>query len=164
MGILKKGQLQIQETILVVFIFIIIIVVGMTLFFRFQDNSLNQEITKFKLYSLENKMLSLPDSSEFVYTEDGIKKPAVDIFKLVAFKNVENSFGYVNITVIKLYPEKNNKECNKNKVNDCGVWNVYNKIPKIVNSKIRQETPVSLYNPETKEYSIGVLSVEAYNI
>ena len=39
----KHGQVQIQETILVIFIFTIIIIVGMSVFFRIQENSIKQE-------------------------------------------------------------------------------------------------------------------------
>lgn len=172
MGILKKGQLQIQETILVIFIFTIIIILGMTLFFRFQEISLKNDIRDFKLKQFGNKILTLPDTSEFVYTEAGVKMNAVDTFKLITLKSLVEKeedyyfekYGYMNITVVQVYPEKINSECTKSKVDNCGVWKIYIKIPNTINSRLRKETPISLYFPEKNTFTIGILSVEVYNI
>lgn len=174
MGILnKKGELQTQETILAVFIFVIIIIIGMTVFFRYQDNNLQIEARNFMIEQFENKILTMPDSSEFVYTEDGTKKDSIDSLKLIALQNLvkkkkryyNEKFGYLNITVYQVYPSKNINRCSLGKIDDCGVWEIYNNIPKSgINNRIRKETPVSLYFPIENKYSIGVLVVEGYNI
>ena len=169
---MKRGQLQIQETILVVFIFIIMIILGMVLFFRFQENSLKNEIREFMIADFGNRLLSLPDSSEFAYTESGIKKNTIDTTKLIALNNLVkkkeryyfSKFGYMNITIVQVYPSKNNNKCSSSKISDCGVWNVYEKVPNEVNSRFRKETPVSLYFPDKDEYTIGLMLVEVYNI
>jgi len=48
----KKGQLQIQETILVVFIFIILIMFGLVFFYRVQLASINDDFINFKIIKL----------------------------------------------------------------------------------------------------------------
>ena len=169
---MKRGQLQVQETILVVFIFVVIIILGMTLFFRFQENSLKNEIKDFRIMDFGNNLLTIPDSSEFVYTEAGIKKNAVDTTKLIALQNLVDKkrnyyfskFGYMNITIVQIYPDKNPKECGISQVDNCGVWRVYERIPDNIDSRLRKETPVSLYFPKEEMYTIGVLMIEVYNI
>ena len=172
MGILKKGELQTQETILAVFIFTIIIIIGMVVFFRFQENSLNANAAEFRLEQFGNKIVALAETPELVYTEAGIKKNAVDTLKLIAFQNLvqrkkkyyTDKLGYMNITITQVYPTKNKNKCSVNRISDCSVWEIYNNVPKDgINSRIRRETPVSLYFPETGKYSIGVLSAEVYN-
>ena len=168
----KRGQLQVQETILTVFIFVIIIIIGMTVFFRYQENSLKTELRDFRIEQLGNKILTTPDSSEFVYTEAGIKKNAVDVLKLTAFQNLvqkkkkyyNEKLGYMNITVVQVYPEKIKEKCN-GKVSECGVWEIYSQLPtEGVVSKFRKETPVSLYFSKEGKYTIGILTIEVYNL
>src|SRR3989344_4450413 len=165
----KSGQLQIQETIIAIFIFIIIIVIGMSLFFRFQENGLQQEARNFNFEQLGNNILSLPDTSEFVYTENGNKISVIDTTKLLALKSLVNKkkdyyferFEYKNITVVKVYPKKDkSQECIEGTSGNCNIWSIYNRVPdKYVSKpasdipKFRKETPVSLYDPITETFS-----------
>ena len=169
----KRGQLQIQETILTVFIFVILIVVAMAVFFRFQENSLKESARDFRLEQFGDKLLTMPDSSELVYTEGGIKKNAVDTLKLSALqsliqkrKEVYNQrFRYMNITIVQVYPEKIKEKCTTNKIKDCGVWEIYSNLPKEgINTRFRRETPIPLYSSYKGEYTIGLLIIEAYNL
>ena len=169
----KKGELQTQETILSVFIFVVIIIISMTLFFRYQENNLRNEARDFRLDQLGNKILTIPDSAEFVYTESGAKKDAIDNIKLIALQNLvkrkknyyNEKFGYANITIIQVYPLKNKNKCSAGNIKECGIWEIYNNLPKEgISTKIRKETPVSLYFPAEGKYSIGILIVEAYNV
>ncbi len=169
----KQGVLQTQETILTVFIFVIIIVISMTVFFRFQEGSLRNIAREYRLQQLGNRILTFPDSSELVYTEEGIKKNAVDIIKLIALQNLvqrkssyyKNRFGYMNITIIEVYPTKSNKKCSIGQIGDCGVWEIYSNLPQEgIKSKFRKETPVSLYYSNTGKYTMGLLMIEVYNL
>jgi|SRR3989338_9220604 len=168
----KRGELQTQETILAMFIFIIIIIIGMTVFFRYQENNIKVSAREFYLEQFSNKILTLPDTGEFVYTEAGFKKNSIDTTKLLAFQNLVSKkkryynevFGYANITLYQVYPSKISKKCSLIQVTDCGIWEIYTNIPIEANSKLRKETPVSLYFPKEGLYTIGILSVEAYNV
>ena len=170
---MKKAQIQIQETIMVVFIFIIIIIIGMNLFFNFQQSSIKQELEEFRLEQKINSILTLPDSSEFVYTQEGKKEETIDVIKLMGLKELTNKkqqyyfnkYGNMNITVYEVYPEKKTKECHDvEDLKQCGVWNVYQKIPIENNKKIIKKTPVSIYYSDTRDYTIGIMVVEIYNV
>jgi len=182
MGILKhkQGQLQVQETIIAVFIFIIIIIIGMSVFFKYQESSIQQDVKNFRLAQLGNSILTLPDTSEFVYTEDGKKISAVDTTKLLSLKSLVNKkknyyiekYGYKNITIIEVYPKpENTQECTEGTLENCGKWSIYNEIPQKYQGiqtsnipKLRKETPISLYYPITEKFTIGILIVEEYQI
>ena len=168
----KRGQIQIQETILVIFIFTIIIIVGMSVFFRIQENSIKQEYRDFKIKQKSNFILTLPGSSDFVYTKNGLKADAIDVTKLFALKELVTrkpqtyftKYGYLNITIYEVYPERKTKECKDvNDLGECGVWNIYSKIPE-QGRPIIKRTPVSIYYPNTREYSIGVMVIGMYNV
>jgi len=157
---MKKAQIQIQETIMVVFIFIIIIIIGMNLFFNFQQSSIKQELEEFRLEQKINSILTLPDSSEFVYTQEGKKEETIDVIKLMGLKELTNKKQQYEV-----YPEKKTKECHDvEDLKQCGVWNVYQKIPIENNKKIIKKTPVSIYYSDTRDYTIGIMVVEIYNV
>src|SRR3989338_5677999 len=84
----RKGQLQIQETILVLFIFIVILVLGMVFFYRFslqglEENKLDNERLKF------NTMLStVPEMAEITCSIYSQEVNCIDVYKLLAFKNI----------------------------------------------------------------------------
>jgi hypothetical protein len=175
MGILnKKAQLQIQETILVVFIFVVLILFGLVFFHRVQSASIINDFNKFELDKLKLNFITLSDLSEFSCSNFGVKESCVDTSKLVVFntlmkdKTMNNyyfeRFGYMNITIYNVYPEKNSAKCSASNLFDCGVWEVYSRKPIKVTSKIVIDSPVSLYNPEKDTYTIGILVVEAYNV
>ena len=174
MGILnKKGELQIQETILAVFIFIILIVFGLIFFYRVQNASIAEDFNNFKLEKLTVDFITLGDLPEFSCSKAGIKESCIDAGKLIVFSRMLNNqkykdyyfekFGYKNITIYQVYPNTNNNKC-VTSISDCGVFEVYNKKPTNIDSKLVRNTPVSLYYPDTDEYKVGVMIVEAYNV
>ncbi len=166
----KKGQAQ--ETILVIFVFVVIIILGMIAFMNFQKNSIKNDFVEFQRTRVSSNMITLPGIPEFSCTKGGIRERCVDTLKLIAFKNIAErrkaeigeKFGNLNITVYKIYPDKNSEKCDKDNLEECGVWEVYIKKPAKASSKIVQKIPISLYDPKDDSYSIGVMIVEAYNI
>ena len=163
-GILKskKGQLQLQETILAVFVFVIIIIIGMFVFINYQNNSIKKDFDDFNRIKTRINIITLNDIPELGCSKSGIKENCVDDLKLIAFKNLAErrkaeyaeSYGYMNITFYQVYPEKNNKECDKDNLENCGVWNIYDNKPKTITSRIREATPISLYNVKEDKYKI----------
>ncbi len=181
MGILnkvfdKKGQLQIQETILAVFIIIIIIIFGIVFFYRVESTSIKDEFNQFQREKLTVDFITLGDLPEFSCSKAGIKESCIDAAKLIVFMNLNNSrdfrdyyfesFGYKNITIYQIYPStsSNSNKCSPSKLSDCGVWEVYTRKPTKINTKLVIDTPVSLYFPDKDEYGIGIMIVEAYNV
>lgn len=182
MGILnKRGQLQIGETILVIFIFIILIVLGIVFYYRVESSSIAEDFEKFQVEKLSVDFITLGDLPELSCSRGGIKENCVDTAKLIAFMGLASDngrlrehylerFGHKNITIYQVYPSKNNIECNMGQISDCGVWNIYIKKPIKITSKTIFDTPVSLYYPckdsgcSDDSYGIGIMVVEAYNV
>ena len=182
MGLLvntKRAQLQIQETILVVFIFIILIILGMVFFYRVQSASIADDFREFQSEKLAVDFITLGDLPEFSCSRAGVRENCVDTVKMTAFQGLagENGrlreyylerFGYKNVTVYQIYPVRNNAECGRGRISDCGVWNIYTEKPARITSKRVLDTPVSLYFPCSAEgctddnYAIGLMVVEAY--
>lgn len=182
MGILnfKKAQLQIQETIIVVFIFIILIVLGLVFFYRVQSKSIDDDFNRYEVQKLNVDFISLGDLPEFSCSRAGYVENCIDTVKLIAFMALSKSkdtgqyyfdrFGYKNITIYQIYPTKNNNKCSFGQITDCGIWEVYTKKPDKVYSTGILDTPVSLYFPckdigcTEDDYGIGMMIVEAYNV
>ena len=172
LGKRKRGQLQIQETILTIFIFIVLIMFGMIFFYRVQTSSIANDFREFEREKQSVDFITLGDLPEFSCSKMGIKENCIDVTKLIAFMSLVGNnqtkgyyferFGYQNITIQQVYPEKNINKCSISRMEDCGQWNVYIKRPAKVTSKTVRETPVSLYFPDKDEYSIGIMVVEAY--
>jgi hypothetical protein len=169
----KKGQLQIQETILVVFIFIILIMFGLVFFYRVQLASIAEDFNEFQNTRDTINFITIGDLPEFSCSKLGIRESCIDTLKLNSFIALNNSakyrsyyferFGYKKITITQIYPEKNEKLCSNSQIEDCGLWNIYeNKPLRQTGTKIVRDTPVSLYFPDKDEYGIGILVVESY--
>jgi len=168
---MRKGQLQIQETILVVFIFIVLIALGLVFFYRFQLQSIQSEIQEYEHDHLSTLLVSLPESPEFSCSFRGEKGHCLDTFKLLAFSEVSGKdssffqrFGYMNISVYSLYPSSS-VPCSSSQFNSCGVWTIYSRLPEdkhLILGKEVLDSPVSLYFPDTDSYGVGLLVVEVY--
>ena len=164
----SKGQLQMQETIIVIFIFLVIVGLGMIFFYKFQAGSIQQDRMNYELQRFDTLLLSVPSLAEIECSSYGVAEDCVDVLKLVAFSRLSEDYqeqlGFKNITVRQVYPSVNSNECTLNRVEDCGVWNVYHSEPNVKTGSLIRKTPVSLYDPRSGEYSIGVLVVEGYDV
>ncbi len=165
---LKKAQLQVQETILVVFVFILILIIGAGLFIRYQGQSIQEENKAYQREQFNLIITTLPQLAELKCSQLEEKKACLDTYQLTAFsildKNLFKELGLKTITVSTTYPTANSKLCTSKTLDDCGVWQLYSKKPPSIQSTIKAVTPISLYNPITQEYSIGILTVEAYDL
>jgi len=169
----KKGQLQIQETILAVFIFIVLIMFGLIFFYKAQSASIKDDFNRFQREKIGSDFITLGDLPEFSCSKAGIKESCIDSAKLIIFTELSTKgdlkqyyferFGYKNITIYQVYPTKNNNLCNSGSIENCGIWEVYVKKPAKGKSKDVYTTPVSLYFPEKDNYAIGLMIVEAYD-
>ncbi len=170
----KKGQLQIQETILAIFIFIVLIMFGLIFFYKVQSSSIKHDFDKFQRERLEMDFITLGDLPEFSCSKAGIKESCIDSAKLIVFSELSakgelkqyyfERFGYKNITIYQVYPARSsNNICNSGTLSNCGIWEVYVKKPVKGKSKDVYTTPVSLYFPEKEDYGIGLMVVEAYD-
>ena len=169
----KKAQMQIQETILVVFIFIIIMIFGLILFFRFTEQSIIQGHFENEKLRFESMITTFPLTPEIRCSFLSQEASCIDSYKLLAFKTLNkeeyyknyyrSNLGYINITIYSLYPEKNGKICESATISDCGVWDLYVNKPKKINNKFVVRSPVSLYYPDKDGFGIGEIVIEWYS-
>ena len=169
----NKAQLEVQETIIVVFIFVVILSIGLVLFYKFQIASLDQQKQEIQEKKFEAMLLIFPNIAEIECSSNLQTQNCIDLLKVLSLKKLIetnpqiyfNKFGYKKIQLKLIYPTKNDKECTSENLNDCGVWTIYNK-PSQNNKEggIILRTPVSVYHPETEDYGIAELILEAYEL
>ncbi len=155
----KKSQIQTFETIAVLFIFFILIGIGAIFYVRIYKSNL--EITKYehsqsKSVTIAQRVIFMPELQ--CSEEKVVKDNCIDILKLEAAKNVINSneiyyydlleFSEINIT--QEYPSFTNVP----------EWTVYSRKIDKPSSSFVTYVPISLYNPTTRTYGFGILSIE----
>ena len=164
----KKAQLQIQETILVIFIFIVILGMGLILFNKFNQQSIKEIGDNDKLTYFYSMVGNFPNLPEIKCSYLGSEKECIDVSKLINFKN-KGDFLFSNITVYTIYPARSNKECTLSVLNqkqDCGTFLVYNNIPAKCRTEFCEKKviylPSSLFYPDMDVYEFGKLVIEVY--
>ena len=158
---MKKAELQMQETILV--IFIVTIIIGLALFTFYQLQLKSLEKSKLELEQNKNLILlsTLPNSVELSYSYLGNEENAIDTLKLI--NNKLNNLGFKEITIKQTYPNSENKLCNINNYPNCNSYVVYNSKPRKINNIEIISVPVSLYFPYNDEYKAGLLEIKLYS-
>ncbi len=172
---MKKGQVHISETILVLFVVIVIILLGMIVYFRFsieKNKALADELSEEEATVLLAKVNNL---GEFSCSDE----ECMDTSKFLPFRKAlgediqfyRNVFGRKKITFKRIYPEPSDDvkdmECDVSKYiqleypNNCAVWSVYDYNPEnALGPSI--SVPISLYFPEIDEYHIGRLEIQHF--
>lgn len=153
----KKSQIQIGETVAVLFVFFLLVVIGFIFYVSVIKGNIvseKDELSQLKSIEIAQKVLYLPElqCSEGVVKE---KENCIDILKLGAAQEIirQNEIYYFDvfefgkIDVKEIYPEINE-------------WSVYSKITDDFRSNFSTNIPISLYDPTIKKYSFGVLSIE----
>ena len=165
---MKKGQLQIQETIIVVFICVVIILIGLGIFYKYTMQTIQNEQTEHMQSTFDNQIITIPTNSLFSCEQLTQQKNCIDATKLLAItqldkRRLQRLFPDTKISVKQIYPKTNDKECTVQNPKDCNIYTVLDNKPKTVTSTRIQETAISLYNPLTNSYSIARMELEGYN-
>jgi hypothetical protein len=173
--VMKKGQVHISETILVMFVIVVIIMMGVVVYFKFtveKNKNLPYELSERQATIMLAKAAEL---DELACSE----KDCMDTAKFLPFKKVlqeeitrfRKTFGRKKIVVRIIYPEPDesvkDKECGVSEYiqveypSNCGMWTLYefnpdNELPAKVSSV------VSLHFPENDQYVVGRLEIEHY--
>ena len=157
---MKKGVVQLQESILVVFFIMIIIVLGMIIFYRFHLSSINSYENEYREKQLLSSLIIMPN--DFGYTYMGDSMNAIDTTKL-RFYNGFN-YGFKKIRIEQVYPESGQVVCDKNSwvYGNCNVFIIYDNNPRNLKNVLIESRPVSLYFPLSNEYRAGKLTVSYY--
>jgi len=159
---MKRGQIQMFETIGILVVFFFLIVIGMTAYMRFQESSFNKEkldLDSKRSLAVSQRALFLPelDCSFFlVQTPNCFDRMKLSqVRELIGSSNDAKQFyfqlfGNTKMTVQEVYPNQLAQEL------------VYDNPPEEIRGKKAVQSPVLLYNVTDKSYAFGILEVTVY--
>jgi len=155
----KKGMVQLQESILVMFFVMIIIIMGLIVFYKFSLNSLHNYEMEYREQQLLSSLISFP--SKFGYTYLGSSNNAIDTSKLKLYNDL--NYGFRKVIIKQVYPVSSDDiECNAQNYPNCNTFIVYNKQSPILKNVLIESMPISLYYPLTDQYNAGKLTIQIY--
>lgn len=153
----RKAQIQIGETVAVLFVFFILVIIGFIFYVKVFKSNLEaerDEVSQLRSIGIAQRVMFLP---ELQCSDDIVKEVSdcVDRLKIDAAKDImkENErdyydlFGFGEINVKQIYPE--NRE-----------WAIYSRKTESFRNKFVTNVPVSIYHPLTRKYGFGVLTIE----
>lgn len=152
----RKAQIQIGETIAVLFVFFVLIVIGFIFYVKIIKGNIEsekEELSQLRSVGIAQKVMFLP---ELQCSEDNVViDNCIDLLKLDSAKAVmkENEVYYYDllefsdISITQIYPA--NKK-----------WDIYSRRTDNFKSKFVTNVPISLYEPITRKHSFGVLKIE----
>ena len=154
----KKAEMQMYETILVLFVFFIILGILLIVFNRYNTSSIEEIGYKFDRDRAFNLLVSLPGSEYMDYTYLGSSEGVIDSSKLLGI-----NLGLKNMEII--IGEFSNKtvRCSKSNYPNCNEYVINSNIPKQITSRQEISRPVLIYNPFTKMSNPGKLIVRWYS-
>ncbi len=180
----KKGDLEFIESIMVIVVVVVLLSIGLVMYYKISSaniESAGKRISDSEASVLINIIDSMP---EVQCSLRGVPKDCVDVVKLQAFKKLGETkkeayvddLGFKVIRFEQIYPLPhktklfvNNGECTTNAFQspeypgNCANWTVYLNPKPRYESKDILRVPVSLFQPLTKEYAVGILSMEVYS-
>lgn len=171
----SKGQAGIMQLILIIFILFIVIGVGMFYFYKFSISSVQQTAEDVCMQSTTEQLSSVLNMPEIKCSFQTVSKECVDIVKLISFietglnQKLGEGMCHKSVVFEKVYPlgydEEIECDINNWRSDECGKWVVYEPADRIKERSTTVsilETPVSLYNPLTRKYTIGKLKLGLY--
>jgi len=153
---MKKAQIQIGETIAVLFVFFILIIIGFVFYVNVIKSNIDiekEELSQLRSVGISQRIMFLP---EVQCSEDNIIiDNCIDILKLEYAQSVmkENEIYYYDllefsdVSVLQVYPDE-------------AKWSLYSRKTDDFSSRFVTNVPVSLYNPATRKHGFGILTIE----
>ena len=153
---MKKSQVQIGETIAVLFVFFILIVIGFIFYVRVIKGNAElqqEENSQLRSVGIAQRIMFLP---EVQCSEDNIIiDNCIDILKLEYAQSImrENEIYYYDllefsdVSISQIYPSETK-------------WNLYSRKKESFSNKFETNVPISLYNPITRKYGFGIMNVK----
>ena len=152
----KKSQIQIGETVAVLFVFFMIIVVGLIFYFKVIKSNVKieqEELYQLRSVSIAQRLMFLP---EVQCSENNlIIGNCVDILKLEAAQDIMKrnklyyydllEFSEINIT--QIYPDEVK-------------WTIYSRKIGNFTNRFVTNAPIALYDPGTRRHGFGILTIE----
>jgi hypothetical protein len=155
----KKSQIQIGETVAVLFVFFILIIVGFIFYVKVIKGNIEQEkeeLSQLRSVGIAQRVMFLP---EVQCSEDNIIiDNCIDMLKLDAAKELmkESEIYYYDllefsdVTLLQIYP------------NDAK-WEIYSRKKEKFQNKFVTNVPISLYEPLSRKYNFGVLTIDTFS-
>ncbi|MBI2557970.1 hypothetical protein HYW20_01500 [Candidatus Woesearchaeota archaeon] len=152
----KKSQIQIGETIAVLFVFFILVAIGFIFYVKVIQSNLEQEkdeASQLRSVGIAQRVMFLP---ELQCSEDNIiTDNCIDVLKLESAKGIMKEkelyyydmFEYSSINITQIYPTE-------------AKWSIYSKETDDFSSKFVTNVPISLFDPAGRKYGFGVLAIE----
>lgn len=168
---MRKGQIHMAESVMVIMVFVVILVIGLVFYFQFRSDSLNELGSEISLKSSESLLGVLTSIPEIKCSEKLSESDCVDSAKLIAMKGVVNKyrdrytklFNNRKVSVEILYPKPDViKECTQKEYNlvifpkNCNEFVLYEPFSPSTKSI---SVPISLYFPSSDSYGVGRLKV-----
>ena len=153
---MKRSQIQIGETIAVLFVFFILIIMGFMFYVRVIKSNIDtekEELSQLRSVGISQRVMFLP---EVQCSEDNIViDNCIDILKLDSAQSAikENEIYYYDllefsdVTISQIYPNE-------------AKWNLYSRKTEDFKSKFVTNVPISLYDPATRKHGFGILTIE----
>jgi|TARA_B100001971_G_C18189926_1_gene537985 hypothetical protein len=155
----RKGQIQMGESVAILFVFFILIVFGFVFYMKILGSSSQaefQENIQLQAIGVAQRVSFLP---ELQCSRDNVRKEnCIDLFKLSHIDEIvpDNQlhyfdlFGFSRVTVQQLFPSG-------------GDLLIYENVPATFTDKLSTFIPTSLYDATTGNFNMGVLVVEVYS-
>ena len=168
-----KGQVEMNETILVVFIISIILILLIFVYYRYTISSIESSSSSLSEQEALVQLSFLTKYPELRCENDN----CIDMLKAVSFKQVYQknkdyylrTFGNKKITIEQVYPQPTSEdECTSQKFNqvdypnNCKFLIIYEEVPPTYTSKQITSIPISIFYPEIEESRLGRLNIEVY--
>ena len=164
-----KGQIQIIETILVLFIFLLILVFGIYMYYQYAFSDVQEESSKLSEQQATTLVSSITNLPELSCTYE---KDCVDIIKLLNFKFIYNQnkahyatfFKNKKISIQQIYPEITQDNCQFQNIFpiQCEEIIIHQSIPKSYTSKSIVSLPTLINYPTQDKNALGKVIIEVY--
>lgn len=153
---MKKSQIQIGETIAVLFVFFILVIIGFIFYasvIKSNIESEKDELSQLRSIGVAQRAMFLP---ELQCSENNIViDNCIDMLKLESAQNImkENEIYYYDllefsdVSVSQIYPEESK-------------WGIYSRKIEGFKNKFVTNVPISLYDPATRKHRFAVLTIE----
>ena len=157
--VLRKAQIQMTETIAILIIFFIIVLFGFMFYAQFQRSSYDEKkvvLAGEKAISISLHALLLPELRCSKGDNVAIKD-CIDLYKLeISGQKMAGEYdyyfdimGFANVSVQQYYPTQK-------------IWVLYDHPLENAPRRPRTSIPIALFDPVTKTYTYGVLTVAVY--
>jgi len=155
---MKRSQIQMGESIAILFIFFIMVVFGFVFYMNVLEGSVDmerKENTQLRAIGVAQRASFLPElqcSRDNVRDDDCIDLLRLGAASLLLEENriyYYDVFEFSRIWVEEIYPGDN-------------IWPLYDNTLSNYSSKLSTFIPVSLFNATSEKYAFGILGVEVY--